>query len=154
VDIGCASGYMSHELGKKGCKITGVDQYAPPGDPRVDTFIKHDLNTSDSRGFGIVRVRLAAGRHRASPFPRVFCRRAPACRKQAVETRVIVSTGMSRFRHPPHAARGAFHYGRGYLDLTHTRLFTFSTFRELFEQAGTRSRKCAAFPHRIHCTGR
>jgi len=34
---------------------------------------------------------------------------------------------------------GFFNYGsRGILDLTHTRLFTFSTFRDLFEQAGYR----------------
>jgi hypothetical protein len=32
---------------------------------------------------------------------------------------------------------GQFNYGkRGILDLTHTRLFTFATFRRLFEQAG------------------
>ena len=32
---------------------------------------------------------------------------------------------------------GQFNYGkRGILDLTHTRLFTFKTFRRLFEQAG------------------
>ena len=34
---------------------------------------------------------------------------------------------------------GQFNYGkRGILDLTHTRLFTFSTFRRLFEQDGFR----------------
>ena len=32
---------------------------------------------------------------------------------------------------------GQFNYGkRGVLDLTHTRLFTFGSFRRLFEQAG------------------
>jgi hypothetical protein len=32
---------------------------------------------------------------------------------------------------------GQFNYGkRGILDLTHTRLFTFATFRRLFEQSG------------------
>ena len=40
----------------------------------------------------------------------------------------------------PHRAMlilGQFNYGkRGILDLTHTRLFTFKTFKRLFEQAG------------------
>jgi len=61
-----------------------------------------------------------------------------ACRIQTKDTRIIVSTGNIAF----FAMRllllcGAFHYGRrGILDVTHTRLFTFATFRELFEQAG------------------
>ncbi len=38
MDIGCASGYISRELGKKGYKITGVDRYAPPSDVPMDTF--------------------------------------------------------------------------------------------------------------------
>ena len=34
---------------------------------------------------------------------------------------------------------GQFNYGkRGILDLTHTRLFTFESFRRLFEQGGFR----------------
>ena len=34
---------------------------------------------------------------------------------------------------------GQFNYGkRGILDLTHTRLFTFASFRRLFEQGGFR----------------
>jgi hypothetical protein len=70
--------------------------------------------------------------------PESFVDALRACRKQAVETRVIVSTGnVAFFATRLMLLAGAFHYGRrGILDLTHTRLFTFSTFRELFEQAG------------------
>ena len=59
-------------------------------------------------------------------------------RRQAEDTTVIVSTGNIGFL----VTRlmlllGHFHYGaRGILDLTHTRLFTFATLRNAFEQAG------------------
>jgi 2-polyprenyl-3-methyl-5-hydroxy-6-metoxy-1,4-benzoquinol methylase len=139
VDIGCAAGYMSRELAKKGCKITGVDQYAPPSGAPLDTFIQHDLNTA---GFpvdlGLFEYVLLLDVIEHLQSPESFVDALRACRKQAVETRVIVSTGNIAFL----ATRllllaGAFHYGRrGILDLTHTRLFTFATFRELFEQAG------------------
>jgi hypothetical protein len=42
---------------------------------------------------------------------------------------------------------GQFRYGpRGILDLTHTRLFTFATLRELFEQAGFRIEEVRGVP--------
>jgi hypothetical protein len=42
---------------------------------------------------------------------------------------------------------GQFNYGkRGVLDLTHYRLFTFSSFRRLFEQAGFRVREMRGIP--------
>ena len=42
---------------------------------------------------------------------------------------------------------GKFHYGpRGILDLTHTRLFTFATMRDLFEQAGFRVEEVKGVP--------
>jgi hypothetical protein len=42
---------------------------------------------------------------------------------------------------------GQFNYGkRGVLDLTHTRLFTFASFRRLFEQAGYRVLEARGVP--------
>ena len=42
---------------------------------------------------------------------------------------------------------GQFNYGkRGILDLTHTRLFTFASFRRLFEQGGFRVREIRGIP--------
>ena len=42
---------------------------------------------------------------------------------------------------------GKFNYGkRGILDLTHTRLFTFKSFRRLFEQGGFRVRAARGIP--------
>jgi glycosyltransferase involved in cell wall biosynthesis len=139
VDIGCASGYMSRELKKKGCKVTGIDQYVPSSAVPVDNFVQHDLNNPgfplDLGSFEYVLV-LDVIEHLHSPESFVDALRA--CRKQTTDTRIIVSTGNIAF----FVTRllllcGAFHYGRrGILDVTHTRLFTFATFRELFEQAG------------------
>ncbi len=139
VDIGCASGYISRELKKKGCRITGIDQYVPAVQVPVDEFVQHDLNSPgfpvDLGSFQYVLL-LDVIEHLQSPESFVDALRA--CRKQATETRVIVSTGNVAFL----VTRllllaGAFNYGRrGILDLTHTRLFTFATFRDLFEQAG------------------
>jgi hypothetical protein len=61
---------------------------------------------------------------------------------------VIVSTGNVAFL----VTRlmlllGFFHYGsRGILDLTHTRLFTFATLRNLFEQSGYRIEEIRGVP--------
>ena len=56
---------------------------------------------------------------------------------KAEDTTFIISTGNVAFL----IARimlllGQFNYGKGILDITHTRLFTFGTLRRLFEQAG------------------
>jgi hypothetical protein len=66
----------------------------------------------------------------------------------ARDTKVIFSTGNVAFI----VTRlmlllGWFNYGmRGILDLTHTRLFTFSTARRLFEQAGYRVEEIVGVP--------
>src|SRR6185312_4471146 len=50
LDIGCASGYMAHALHRKGCEVTGIDQYTPLGDLPLKQFVQHNLN---DRGFPV-----------------------------------------------------------------------------------------------------
>jgi hypothetical protein len=70
--------------------------------------------------------------------PEAFVDELRAKTGHAQHTQLVISTGNIGF----FIARmmllfGQFNYGkRGILDLTHTRLFTFSTLRRLFEQAG------------------
>jgi len=70
--------------------------------------------------------------------PEAFVDALRKARRKDKAPQVIVSTGnvafvLTRLM----LLLGYFHYGaRGILDLTHTRLFTFSSVRELFEQAG------------------
>jgi glycosyltransferase involved in cell wall biosynthesis len=139
IDIGCASGYMARELNRKGCRVTGIDQYTPPDGVPLERFVKHDLNDRgfplDIGSFDYVLL-LDVIEHLQSPESFVEALRLSW--KDSTEARVIASTGNIAF----FATRllllvGLFHYGRrGILDLTHTRLFTFATFRNLFEQAG------------------
>ena len=139
IDIGCASGFMARELHGKGCLVTGVDQYAPSASLPVERFVQHDLNDRafplDIGEFDYVLL-LDVLEHLQSPES--FLEAVRSSWRESTEARVIASTGNIGFL----VTRlmllfGMFRYGRrGILDLTHTRLFTFSTFRNLFEQSG------------------
>jgi len=139
VDVGCASGYIARALREKGCEVTGIDQLPPPSDCGLRQFIRADLNSGefpvDAGAFHYVLL-LDIIEHLRSPEQ--FIDSLRKSRRQAEDTTVIVSTGNIGFL----VTRlmlllGYFHYGaRGILDLTHTRLFTFATLRNAFEQAG------------------
>ncbi len=76
--------------------------------------------------------------HLASP--ETFVDRLREALKLAPKTKVLVSTANIGFViNRLMLLSGQFNYGkRGILDLTHTRLFTFGSFRRLFEQGGFR----------------
>jgi glycosyltransferase involved in cell wall biosynthesis len=139
LDIGCAGGYLSDVLRTRGCHTTGIDA-VPIGDASsVDAFEMHDLN---DRPFPMnleafdYAVMLDVIEHLSSPENFVDDFLAAAARNPNLQ--LVVSTGNVAFI----VVRlmllaGQFNYGkRGILDLTHTRLFTFGTFRRLFEQSG------------------
>jgi len=139
LDIGCAGGYLGDILRKRGCHTTGVDA-VPLGEKfTLDAFQIHDLNQRpfplDLLNFDYALM-LDVVEHLNSPENFVDDFLAAASRNQ--QLKLIVSTGNVAFI----IVRlmlllGQFNYGkRGILDLTHTRLFTFATFRRLFEQSG------------------
>jgi glycosyltransferase involved in cell wall biosynthesis len=139
IDIGCASGYVSRALKEKQCTVTGLDQFPVPADVSLDHFVQHDLDQPDLPidvgQFDYVLL-LDVIEHLRSP--EAFVDALRKARRKDKAPQVIVSTGnvafvLTRLM----LLLGYFHYGaRGILDLTHTRLFTFSSVRELFEQAG------------------
>jgi glycosyltransferase involved in cell wall biosynthesis len=139
IDVGCASGYMARELARKGCSVTGIDQYRPSSDAPMERFIQHDLNDPrfplDIGSFDYVLL-LDVIEHLRSPES--FVQALRLSWKDRTEARLIASTGnVAFFVTRLMLLAGLFHYGRrGILDLTHTRLFTFASFRNLFEQAG------------------
>ena len=139
LDIGCAGGYLGHALRERGCHTTGIDAFPLAEGYSLDAFAIHDLNESPfpaDLSQVDYAVMLDVIEHLASPERFVDDFLAAAARHPGV--RLIVSTGNVAFI----IVRlmlllGQFNYGkRGILDLTHTRLFTFGTFRRLFEQAG------------------
>ena len=139
LDIGCASGYISEALRSRGCAVTGIDCFPVSNLAHFEEFILHDLDQPfpvDSTRFEYVLL-LDVIEHLRAP-ERFLESLRYSRRRGAADTRVIVSTGNIGFL----ATRimllaGIFNYGsRGILDLTHTRLFTFSSIRRLLRQAG------------------
>ena len=139
LDIGCAGGYLGHALRERGCHTIGIDAFPLAEGCELDAFEVHDLNHSPfpvELGQIDYAVMLDVIEHLASPerFVEEFLKAAV----HHPEITLIVSTANVAFA-PVRLMllAGQFNYGkRGILDLTHTRLFTFGTFRRLFEQSG------------------
>src|SRR4051812_90187 len=142
LDLGCAGGYVGAMLRReRHCRVTGVDKYPLGPGVELDEFVLHDLND----GLPPVNVAdydhvllLDVIEHLASP--EAFVEQLRLALSATPDTRVIVSTANIGFLvNRLMLLFGQFNYGkRGILDLTHTRLFTFKSFRRLFEQGGFR----------------
>ena len=141
LDIGCAGGYLGRVLRERGCHTTGVDMFPLAEGCTLDDFRLHNLNQTplpaDLANVDYA-VMLDVIEHLDSPEQFVDDFLAAAARNPNVK--LLVSTGNVAFG----VVRlmlllGQFNYGKlGILDLTHLRLFTFGTFRRLFEQSGFR----------------
>jgi 2-polyprenyl-3-methyl-5-hydroxy-6-metoxy-1,4-benzoquinol methylase len=142
LDLGCAGGYMGALLKReRQCSVFGVDVYPLPPGIALDGFARHDLNDGlpsiPPEAFDYVLM-LDVIEHLSSPEN--FMIRLQQAIGSAPDTKVVVSTGNVGFL----VTRlmlllGQFNYGkRGILDMTHTRLFTFTSLRRLLEQSGFR----------------
>jgi len=139
LDVGCAGGYVARALHARGCRVTGIDSFPLTNTESLEEFICHDLNDDgfpvDAGNFDYVLL-LDVIEHFQSPER--FVDDLRRSRKGRKDTRVIVTSGNVGFV----VTRlmlliGSFNYGaRGILDLTHSRLFTFNSLKNLFEQAG------------------
>jgi glycosyltransferase involved in cell wall biosynthesis/2-polyprenyl-3-methyl-5-hydroxy-6-metoxy-1,4-benzoquinol methylase len=138
LDLGCAGGYLSAELTRRGADTVAVDLVPPAAGVTLGRFVQHDLNLPlplEMSAFDHV-LALDVIEHLRSPEQFVRQLRDSLSGNPKVE--VIASTGNVAFVVPRlMLLLGHFNYGkRGILDLTHTRLFTPRSFRRLFEQAG------------------
>jgi glycosyltransferase involved in cell wall biosynthesis len=150
LDLGCAGGYVSDMLKRrKGCRVLGVDRSPPGPGVELDAFLLHDLNEGlpavDLRDYDCVLL-LDVIEHLASPER--FVEELREAAKLAPRTTLLVSTANIGFLvNRLMLLIGQFNYGkRGVLDLTHTRLFTFDSFRRLFEQAGFKVVRARGIP--------
>jgi 2-polyprenyl-3-methyl-5-hydroxy-6-metoxy-1,4-benzoquinol methylase len=142
LDLGCAGGYVGAMLRRrKGCRVTGVDRHPLGPGVELDAFVLHDLNDGPpplNLGDYDYVLLLDVIEHLSSPEH--FIERLREALKLAPTTKLLVSTAnIGFFINRLMLLIGQFNYGkRGILDLTHARLFTFESFRRLFEQGGFR----------------
>lgn len=141
VDMGCAAGYVGSWLQEhRQCDVVGVDQFTHPHQAQLKQFIQHHISDGlpaqlDSQSIDYVLM-LDVIEH--LPSPERFVQKLAEQLSSSPQVELLVSTGNVAFI----VTRlmllfGQFNYGkRGILDITHTRLFTFSSMRHLFEQAG------------------
>ena len=139
LDIGCAGGYLGADLvSRKQCVVDGIDAF-PVSEPTLAAFYLHDLNAGlpplKFEKYDYVLM-LDVLEHLAKPERFLEeLRRVLGCNPTA---EVMVSTAnVAFFITRLMLFLGQFNYGkRGILDLTHTRLFTFSSFERTISQAG------------------
>jgi glycosyltransferase involved in cell wall biosynthesis len=150
LDLGCAGGYVGQLLRERlGCKVTGVDRFPLSEDVSLDHFIEHDLNNGlpaiDYSRFDYVLL-LDVIEHLSEPEK--FVTELRNVFGKTPEVVVLASSGNVGFFIPRlMLALGQFNYGkRGILDMTHTRLFTFRSFRRLFVQSGFTIRNTTGIP--------
>jgi len=140
LDVGCGNGYIGAELIRRGCRVTGMDRYVPePAErPGQINFIRWDL---DRKEFPV----------NVSQFDQIFMldiiehlkqpahfmdelRFATGCKRPEI---ILTTANIGFIATRLMLLLGQFNYGKkGILDVTHTRLFTFRSMRELLKQSG------------------
>jgi glycosyltransferase involved in cell wall biosynthesis len=139
LDIGCAGGYLAASLSnRKRCIVDGIDSGVAV-EPGMNAFYLHDLNNGlpslDFEKYDYVLL-LDVVEHLAKPESFFDQLRQAFSTNPAAE--IIISTANVGYIIPRLMLLiGQFNYGRrGVLDLTHTRLFTFSSFERTIAQSG------------------
>lgn len=136
LDLGCGTSYMAHALkDHKNCYVVGVDKFQLD-EAGLDGFYCRDLD----EGLGGLPIEssdyvlmLDIIEHVVSPEDFL-----DELRSRLTYGELIISTGNVAFLVTRLMLMiGQFNYGRrGILDLTHARLFTFSSLSRLLEQSG------------------
>jgi glycosyltransferase involved in cell wall biosynthesis len=139
MDIGCGPGHLCAALHARGCSVIGVDQFKPADTSGFDEFHVTDLNmTPFPRTLKDVNVVLLLDIIEHLTSPENFCKELRRRTQANLDVKIVISTGNIGFC----VTRlmlllGQFNYNkRGILDLTHTRLFTFSSLRRLLKESG------------------
>ncbi len=139
IDLGCGPGHLSSALRAKGCRVIGVDQYKSLESSAFDEFHVTDLNDKPfPRPMDDVQVVLLLDVIEHLISPEKFCDEMRRRMQENLNARIIISTGnIGYFVTRLMMLFGQFNYNkRGILDLTHTRLFTFSSLRRLLNETG------------------
>ncbi len=148
LDIGCGQGYVAEEFAKKAGRVVGVDQYVRAStNPRIE-FKVWDIDTGQfpvpvSEFDQIFLLDVIEHLHDPEVFMEQLREASVGQRPELVLTTGNVAFFVTRFM----LLLGNFNYGRkGILDRTHTRLFTFASFRELLDQTGYQTLEMRGIP--------
>lgn len=139
LDIGCGQGYVAAEFAKRAAEVTGIDQYVPEKAPAPNvTLTRWDLDIQEfpvpvSSFDQIFMLDVIEHLHDPEVFMETLRAATGRKRPEIVLTTANIGFFITRFA----LLIGQFNYGRkGILDRTHTRLFTFRSLKELFQQTG------------------
>jgi glycosyltransferase involved in cell wall biosynthesis len=138
LDIGCGQGLVARELAKRASRVVGIDQYVvPQEDQTVEinqwNLDSHSLPVDTSQFDQIFLLDIIEHLKNPEVFMENLREAALSKRPEIVLTTANIAFFMTRLM----LLLGRFSYGRkGILDRTHTRLFTWGSLRELFEQTG------------------
>lgn len=139
LDLGCGRGDLCAPLRAKGCRIVGVDRRPADEPRRFDAFHQADIERDgipcSLREVDTVLL-IDVLEHLSSP--ETFCTKLREVAQQNLSVRIVLSAGnVGFFVTRLMLLLGQFNYTkRGILDLTHTRLFTFSSLRRLLRESG------------------
>ena len=149
LDLGCNNGELALYLKNKNCNITGVDKKKILENSHLDNYVCFDLNKGlpeiDYKNFDYILI-LDVIEHLYEPEKFLSDLKKKISSNSNVQ--ILISTPniafiVMRFM----LLIGFFNYGkRGILDKTHTRLFTFSSFKHLLEQHGFFIKKSYGIP--------
>lgn len=161
LDIGSSSGYVAEDLTRrKSCRVTGVDILPPSSvSSHIFRYEKIDLETQEEQVVALVRneefdvvLMLDLLEHVSMPerfllhLSSLPYKKAPRFICSTANVGFIVVRMMLMFGH--------FNYGRkGILDITHKRLFSVHTFKNLLEQTGFVTQKEIYFPFPFRVLG-
>ena len=140
LDIGCGQGRVGGEFANLGCHVTGLDRYIPEhgGRRKNMDFVRWDLDRAEfpinvSQFDQIFLLDIIEHLKDPSHFMDEL-RFATGCKRPEI---VLTTANIGFFATRFMLLLGQLNYGKkGILDVTHTRLFTFRSIRELLAQSG------------------
>jgi glycosyltransferase involved in cell wall biosynthesis len=139
LDMGCGPAALAAPLKQKGCRVIGIDFNERPRTPDLDAYHQADLDRGDwPDGLHDVTVILVLDVIEHLKSPEKFCERLRALAQGNPGVKIVMSTAnvgffVTRFM----LFLGQFNYSKsGILDRTHTRLFTFSSFKRMLGESG------------------
>ncbi len=148
LDIGCGQGYVADEMAPKAKRIVGIDQYVRESTKPNVEFRRWDLDAEAfpvevSEFDQIFMLDVIEHLH----DPEIFMEQLRAASAYKSPEIVLTTANIGFFITRFMLFLGHFNYGRkGILDRTHTRLFTFNSLRELFEQTGFKVEEMRGVP--------